>query len=298
MKIFVTGASGFVGRKLLPRLEDAGHVPTGIDREVDVTDSDSLEPALRSHAPDAIIHLAAMSSVAQSWREPKECFRLNLGGTRTLLRAAKTCCPDARILLIGSADQYGTAEPREKGFDESAPLRPISPYARSKASAELLGQQAAQLGQDVVRVRAFNHTGRGQPDHFVASSFAHQVADIHLGRQEAILRVGNLDSVRDFLHVDDVLDAYVALLGPDVPADVYNIASGQGIRIGDVLDQLIAIAGVDPVIETDPERFRPTDWSVGDTSRLRSVTDWAPKISLQAILKELYEDWLEQGRAA
>ena len=144
----------------------------------------------------------------------------------------------------------------------------------------------------MVRIRAFNHTGRGQPDHFVVSSFARQVADIRRGRQDPVLRVGNLESVRDFLHVQDVLDAYLALLDPSVPADVYNVASEHPISIREVLDRLIAMAEIDPSIETDPERWRPTDWLVGDASKLRALTGWKPRIALQAILREVYEDWL------
>ena len=143
-----------------------------------------------------------------------------------------------------------------------------------------------------VRIRAFNHTGAGQSDQFVASSFARQVARIRLGRQEASLRVGNLDSVRDFLHVDDVLDAYVALLDPSVPAAVYNVAGERATPIRDVLDRLVALAGVAPRVEVDPDRFRPTDWLVGDSSRLTRATGWRPRTSLDAILRELYEHWL------
>ncbi len=295
MRVFVTGASGFVGRVLTPRLEDAGHQAIGADREVDITDSAALERALRVHQPDAIVHLAAMSSVATSWRQPAECFRLNFVGTRTLLRGVEAICPAARVLLIGSADQYATTSAGSRGIDEQTPLRPRSPYARSKAAAELLGQSAAARGLDVVRIRAFSHTGPGQSDHFVVSSFARQVADIRRGRQDPVLRVGNLESVRDFLHVQDVLDAYLALLDPELPADVYNVASEHAVSIQQVLDQLIAMAEISPNIETDPERWRPTDRLVGDASKLRALTGWKPRISLEAILRELYEGWLATG---
>jgi GDP-4-dehydro-6-deoxy-D-mannose reductase len=294
MKVFVTGASGFVGRKLVPRLEAAGHTTIGADREVDVTNPSSLHRALGQHRPDAIIHLAAVSSVAASWREPERCFHINFRGTRNLIHAAEELCPAARLLLIGSADEYATTTPQKSGFDESTPLRPRSPYARSKAAAELLGEAAAVRGQDVVRVRAFNHTGRGQSDQFVVSSFARQAAEIRRGVQEPVLRVGNLDSVRDFLHVDDVLEAYVALLDPAVPADVYNVASERAVAIREILQCMLELAEIDPVIERDDERWRPTDWSVGDASKLRSVTNWEPKVTLDALFRELYDDWLER----
>ena len=277
---------------------EAGHDAHGTDREVDVTNPVAIQAALANHAPEAIVHLAALSSVATSWREPHLCYRQNFVGTRSLLAAAHSACPDARVLLIGSADQYAATTPAAEPIDETTPLQPRSPYARTKAAAELLGAAAARSGQNVVRVRAFNHTGAGQPDFFVVSNFARQVARIRLGHQEPIMRVGNLESVRDFLHVDDVLDAYLALLDPSVPAATYNIASGRSTSIQEILDRLIEIAGIDPRVERDPDRWRETDWLVGDASRLRQATGWQPKISLETILVELYEDWLSKEAEA
>jgi GDP-4-dehydro-6-deoxy-D-mannose reductase len=298
MRVFVTGASGFVGRRLMRLFREAGHDAHGADREVDVTNLDTIRGALERHAPEAVVHLAAMSSVATSWREPHLCYRLNFIGTRTLLAAAHSACPDARVLLIGSADEYAATTPATAPIDETTPLRPRSPYARTKAAAELLGAAAARRGQSVVRVRAFNHTGAGQPDLFVVSNFARQVARIRLGHQEPVMRVGNLESVRDFLHVDDVLAAYLALLDDGVPAETYNIASGRSTSIQEVLDRLIEIAGISPRVERDPARWRETDWLVGDASRLQAATRWQPQVSLEAILKELYEDWLSKEAEA
>lgn len=298
MRIFVTGASGFVGTRLLPRLAAAGHDAIGADREIDVTDLEAIRKALEIARPDAVIHLAAMSSVAQSIREPDLCHRLNVGGTKNLLRAVESAVPSARVLLIGSADQYSPSSAPSRPLDESAPQNPRSPYARSKTEAEALGVAAMQRGLDVVRVRAFNHTGAGQSDQFVVSSFARQVAAIRLGQQEPVMRVGNLESVRDFLHVDDVLRAYLALVDPSVPADVYNVASGRSTSIQEILDRLIEIAGIAPRVERDPERFRPTDWLVGDAAKLMAATGWRPEIELDAILRELFEDWLEREGSA
>lgn len=296
MRVFVTGASGFVGRRLLPRLRSAGHDVIGADRETDVTNPDAIRGALSAARPDALIHLAAMSSVAQSWREPELCYRVNFIGTRTLLAAVADACPETRVLLVGSADEYAAnASALDRPIDEAMPLRPRSPYARSKAAAEALGRRAAECGRDVVRVRAFNHTGAGQSDDFVASSFARQLAEIRLGLREPVMRVGNLDSVRDFLHVDDVLRAYLALLDRAVPARAYNVASERATPIREVLDRLIALAGVEVRIERDPARWRETDWLVGDASRLRDATGWQPEIELPAILEELYEDWLDKA---
>jgi GDP-4-dehydro-6-deoxy-D-mannose reductase len=291
MRVFVTGASGFVGRRLLPVLTAAGHEAIGVDRETDVTDSGAIQRALEAHSPDAVIHLAAMSSVAQSWRQAEACYRLNFNGTRNLIRAIEATRPAARLMLIGSADQYSATSPQGRAITETTALRPRSPYARTKAACELLGTEAADRGLDVVRVRAFNHTGAGQADAFVVSSFARQVAAIRRGQQTPVMRVGNLESVRDFLHVDDVTRAYLALLDPAVPAEVYNVASGRATSIQEVLDRLLALAGVEARIERDPDRWRETDWLVGDASRLRDATGWQPEIPLESILQEIYDDW-------
>ncbi len=292
MRVMVTGASGFVGRRLLPCLVRAGHDAIGIDREVDIRDASAMSARVAAIQPDAVIHLAALSSVAYSLRAPEDCYRVNFLGTRALLASVAAEAPAARVLLVGSADTYTATSPQSEPLTESTPLRPRSPYARSKAAAELLGRRAVERGLDVVCIRAFNHTGAGQSDQFVVSSFARQLAAIARGRQPPLLRVGNLDSVRDFLHVDDVIEAYLRLLDRSVPADVYQVAGGVAIPIRSVLETLIRIAGVAPRVEVDPARLRPTDWLVGDTTRLRRATGWQPRIEVDALLREVYEDWL------
>lgn len=291
MRVMVTGASGFVGRRLLPRLARAGHDAVGIDREVEIQDARALAARIAAIRPEAVIHLAALSSVAHSLRTPDACYRVNFLGTRALLTSVAAEAPGARILLVGSADAYSATSPRAEALTEATPLRPRSPYARSKAAAELLGRLALARGLDVVCVRAFNHTGAGQSDQFVVSSFARQLAAIASGRAEPLLRVGNLDSVRDFLHVDDVIEAYLGLLDRNVAADVYQVAGGIGISIRSVLDALIGIAGIAPRIEIDAERWRPTDWLVGDATRLHRATGWQPRIAIDTLLREVYRDW-------
>ncbi len=291
MRVFVTGAAGFVGRRLLSRLADQGAQAVGVDREVDVTEAAALERAIEGCKPDAIIHLAAVSSVVSSWQDPAATFRVNFLGTRCLLQCAARRAPRARIVLVGSADQYGRGAPGAPPFRETDPQSPRSPYARSKAAAEQLGTLAAAQGFDVVRVRAFNHTGPGQSKDFVASSFAHQIAEIAAGLRAPQLRVGNLDSVRDFLDVDDVVGAYLALLDPTVPAGIYNVASGGGVAIQELLDQLIELAGVSPVVEVDSELYRPTDQLIGDASRLHDATGWRPRTPLRSTLTALLADW-------
>jgi GDP-4-dehydro-6-deoxy-D-mannose reductase len=149
----------------------------------------------------------------------------------------------------------------------------------------------------VVRVRPFNHTGAGRPDRFVESSFARQIAEIEAGLRPPEMAVGNLDAVRDFLDVEDVIGAYVRLLEPGVPAGVYNVASGTGTRIRDLLDLLLAQSEVRPEVETDEARWRPADTSVGSAERLAKATGWAPEIPLQETLKNLLDGWRQAVRA-
>jgi len=291
MRVLVTGAGGFVGQHLLPAMRDSGMEPIPSDRELDVRDTPLLAAAIEKANPGAIIHLAALSSVADSWRDPAACFRVNFLGTRSLLAALEQCAPRARLLLVGSADEYETTRPEAAPYVEEAGLRPRSPYARTKAAGELLGGLAAGRGLDVVRVRSFNHTGAGQSDRFVTSSFARQVAMIEAGLQEPVMRVGNLDSVRDFLDVDDVVAAYLRLLDPSVPAGVYNVASGCPVEVRTLLALLLELAGVEARIEVNPDFFRPTDQLVGDATRLREATGWEPKISLRKTLAALLDYW-------
>ena len=265
---------------------------------MDVADPSAVEARLEEVRPEAIVHLAAQSSVAISWQKPELTYRVNYVGTRVVLEAARRVAPEARVILVSSADVYGSSPPGAGPFTEESPLRPRSPYARSKAAADLLGGVFAARGLDVVRVRPFNHTGRGQTDVFVLASFARQVATIEAGRSEPVLRVGNLDSVRDFLDIEDVVDAYALLLGRDVRPDAYNVASGVGVRIGDALESLCELAGIEPRVEVNPDYIRPTDIAVGDARHLRSETGWEPRVPFRQTLAALLAGWRERISAA
>jgi GDP-4-dehydro-6-deoxy-D-mannose reductase len=301
VQVLVTGARGFVGQRLLPRLTAAGWRTRGIDREVDVTQAGALIEVVAESAPDAVVHLAALSFVPDSVRDPAASFRVNFLGTRHLLEAVRLHAPGARVLVVSTGHVYGAA-PDHASFDESAPLRPDSPYARAKAAADLLARCYAERGLDVVRVRPFNHTGAGRPEQFVESSFARQIAEIAAGRRTPRLSVGNLEAVRDFLDVEDVVDAYLRLLDPAVPTGVYNVASGTGRSIAEVLDTLLELAGVGPrgaalEIAVDAARWRPADRAVGDASKLRATTGWSPRVDFRETLRAIFDGW-RQGLSA
>ncbi len=297
MRVWVSGAGGFVGTWLLPRLARDGHDVTSTDREVDVRDAAAVADAIAGARPDAIVHLAALASVASSYADPEAVARVNYFGTLHVLRAALRHAPHARVLLVSSSEIYGgsaTSAP----IAEDAPLAPVSPYACTKAAADLLGAAFAESGLDVVRARPWNHTGPGQTDSYVASSFARQLAEMVLEKRDPVLRVGNLDTVRDFLDVADVVDAYVRLLDPAVPRGAYNIATGVPVRVAQLLDGLIEHAGLRPQLEVDPARHRPDRPSVGDASRLRRATDWSPRIPLDRTLARLFDAWLRRLSAS
>jgi GDP-4-dehydro-6-deoxy-D-mannose reductase len=294
MKVWVTGAGGFVGARLVARLRALGHEASGADREVDVSDPLAVREALAAAAADAVVHLAGVTFVPHAEADPGVAFRVNTLGTQHVLAGALEAVPRARVLVVSTAAVYGTAPPGAPPFDEASPLRPHDAYGRTKAAADLLAGVAAARGQDVVRARPFNHTGAGRPDHFVESSFARQLAEIEARRREPVLRVGNLDSRRDFLHVADVIDAYAALLDAGVPAGIYNVASGASCTMREVLDRLLARSRAAPRIEVDPARFRPTDASCGTASKLAAATGWSPRRSLDDTLAELLDHWRRQ----
>jgi GDP-4-dehydro-6-deoxy-D-mannose reductase len=290
----LTGASGFVGRRLLLRLVAEGHEAIASSDDLDIRDLEQFEGQLARVSPDAIIHLAAQSSVAASWQDPADCFRVNFLGTRNLLEIVARRLPRARVLLVGSADAYKTTQANAAPHPETIGLRPGSPYARTKAAAELLGALASERGLDIMRTRSFNHTGAGQSDVFVASSFARQIAEIAAGIREPRVAVGNLESIRDFLDVEDVVAAYIRLLDPTIEAGVFNVASGVPLKIATLLDTLIELGGVDPEVTINPDYFRPTDHLVGDPTRLREATGWRPSIALRETLASLLESWRTQ----
>jgi len=279
--VLVTGAAGFVGGHLLRELGERA-----VAASADVTDAAEVARDLREAEPDAVVHLAAYASVADSWENPVEVWRVNTLGTVALLEAVRAERSAARVLVVSTSEVYGRAEALPTPEEE--PLRPLSPYAASKAAAELACERAARAdGMDVVVARAFPHLGPGQDERFAVASWAAQIARLE-ARGGGTLAVGDLSVERDLTDVRDVVRAYRLLLEPSVAAGTYNVASGRAVRLAEVVETLVGLARCSVAVEVDEERLRPADVPVlcGDASRLAEATGWSPTIPLEQTLAD------------
>lgn len=295
-RILVTGASGFVGGHLLPALKAAFPEAEVYAEHIDVTDHDAISNAVRDVRPDACIHLAAITTVAAARQDPDRAWHVNLHGTLNLARSTLAHARDCRLLFASTAEVYGRSFADGQPLQETAVLAPMNSYAATKAAADLALGAMANEGLRVVRLRLFNHTGPGQSDAFVLPAFARQIALIESGRQASPLRVGGLDSMRDFLDVRDVCRAYVACLrrGAELaPATILNIAAGVPRRIGDMLGELLDLAGLHTEIATDTARLRGPEIqsAIGDAGRARQLLGWTPTIPWQQTLADVLADW-------
>ena len=312
MRALVTGAAGFVGqwlcRELLhagwdvwgTRLGDAlppGALDSETSRAVHWWEGDLRAPAAAREAidaatPDAVFHLAAIAHVLSADAEPAGTLEVNVIVLSRLLahvrarRAAGTL--DPMVMVVGSGEQYGRHDPAEMPLGERAAQQPMGVYAASKAAQEVVGLEAHRSGGvRVIAVRPFNHTGPGQSPNFVVPALVRRA--IALRGTSRPLVMGNTETVRDFSHVEDVVRAYVALAERGVPGEAYNIASGVGTRMAALALRILALAGVDAKLQTDPALVRPADVPalVGSAAKLRAATGWAPRHSLDTILEEL-----------
>jgi GDP-4-dehydro-6-deoxy-D-mannose reductase len=315
VKVLVTGADGFVGRWLVRRLLDdgrevyaavrpaAGTSPAddGLSADeraavrwlpLELTDPDSVRKCV-DLPYDAVVHLAAVASGSTAARDPGYAWTVNAAGTArvasVLADAKASGRGDSVLLYVSSAEVYGAGPhaPRR----ETDPTAPCSAYAASKLGGEVAALEAwRRAGLRVVIARAFAHTGPGQDARFVVPAFAQR---LKFAKRIAapVVKVGNLEPVREFLHVKDVVDAYARLLVRGEPGEVYNVAAGQGITLEDLLFTLAAMVGVRPILEADPELMRAADIPhlVGDGSKLRMATGWAPRILLEQALGEVLD---------
>jgi len=313
-KVLITGIAGFVGSHLAQRLassfevwgihiEDAQPNLDGIGGlnliHCNLLDVNAVNDAFTRVRPTAIVHLAAQSAPGLSFNSPAETLRTNIFSTLNIFEAAAKACPDAVILNIGSGDEYGDVREADLPLKETAELRPLNPYSVSKVATDMLGfQYWKRKGLKVVRCRPFNHLGPRQSPQFVASDFARQIAECEAGiKKEKALKVGNLESAKDFLDVRDVTAAYELLIEKACYGEVYNICSGQTVKIRWLLDTLLSFSTERIAVTEDPEKMRPTDSLAicGDASKLRSL-GWEPSHSLADGLKMLLEYWRAKVR--
>jgi GDP-4-dehydro-6-deoxy-D-mannose reductase len=314
--VLLTGGSGFVGNHLLGALAarhpDAklvclcrpGEQPARADitfLTADLTDEASIDAAVDQVQPDLVLHLAAQASVGDAFSSAAQTWRVNFCGSMWLGNAIARCCPQATFLFISSSEVYG-ASFRNGPAREDTPLMPLNAYARSKAAAEAMLADILPESTRLIIARSFNHTGAGQDERFVLPAFAAQIARIERGAQAARLSVGNLSPRRDFMDVEDVVEAYIRLVEtPGLPPRaIFNIASGEAHAIRDVLDRMRKLAHASFEIKADPDRVRSSEIACarGDASKLHKATGWAPRRSLDDTLSRLLDHWRERVAAA
>ncbi|HPM75511.1 MAG TPA: GDP-mannose 4,6-dehydratase [bacterium] len=309
MKILVTGASGFVGRHLTDHLRAHGDqvvaafFPAGLEPDetiehrelLDIREAQAVERLLAAYDIDAVIHLAAQAFVPEGEINPAETMAINIGGTANLLRALTLHRPRARLLLVSSAEVYGSAPPEKMPFTEVSQPQPANFYAQSKLLTEQLALYQARLhGLDVIVARPFTHIGPGQSPRFSISGFARQLAEIKAGRQQPVLRVGNLSARRDITDVRDVVSAYRLALRSVSSGSIFNICTGKAFIIEELVRKLIGIAAMEIDIEIDPTRLRPIDLPVlyGSADKLLRETGWRPQRPIEETLRDIYRYWV------
>ena len=310
-RVLITGAAGFVGSYLAEECarhgwdvhgtarpgEQRGNlaaVPLAAVYPVELSDAAAVRSLIAEARPAQVYHLAAQASVQQAWHDPMATLNNNIAAQLHLLSAVRELCPQTRVLVVSSSEVYGAVDRARLPVNEDEPLGPLDPYAVSKVTQEMLGlQHYLAFKLPVVRVRPFNHMGPRQRTGFVAADFARQVAAIEAGLSEPVIAVGNLAAVRDLSDVRDVVRAYVLALRDGEPGAVYNVASGRGLAMSDLLRAFIDQASVQIETVADPARLRPIDRPiiVGDAARLRARTGWAPSIPLAQTVRDTLDYW-------
>lgn len=321
MRVLITGITGFAGSHLADYIlanypgveihgtrrwrskEDAADHLIGrvTFHECDITDAHNMYHVIEKVKPDRIFHLAAQSYIPASWDSPAETFHTNIVGQCNLLEAIKHLRPsgyDPVVQIAGSSEEYGMVSPDALPIRETTPLWPLSPYAVSKVAQDYMGFQYWRSYRiRAIRARAFNHEGPRRGEVFVISNFCKQIAEIESHLRPAVIYVGNLEAIRDFTDVRDMVRAYWLAAEACEPGEVYNIASGRGHRIADVLEQLLKLAQRKGIrVEQDPQRMRPSDVPVlvGDCTKFRGATGWMPQIPFEQTLRDSLEYWRER----
>jgi len=316
LKALITGSGGFAGGHLAEYLlQHTDWEVAGLDlvagrpaawrdkmtqRVGDIlTDLAQLQAFFAEIRPDYVFHLAAQAFVPSSWADPWSTLANNIRGQLNVLLAAISLGTMPRVLVIGSAEEYGAVTSADLPIDEETPLRPTSPYAVSKVTQDALGYQYyASHRLPVIRVRPFNHIGPAQSPAFVTSDFAKQVAEAEAGQREPILRVGNVEVRRDFSDVRDIVRGYHLALTRGEPGEVYNLGAERSYSIRQVLDILLSLSRVKMTVEQDPKRLRPAEIPdlVADCARIRAKTGWKATIPVEQSLYDVLEYWRGQVR--
>lgn len=305
-KALVTGINGFAGSFLASYLLNLGYEVHGTIKSetnnlkgieeklqlypLDLLDREKVKEVVSKVRPNFIFHLAALTSPAQSFKDPASFFTTNISAQLNVFDSLiESGLLDTRVLITSSAEVYGMVKPGDLPVDEETPLRPASPYAVSKIAQDYLGLQYFLSNKlQVIRVRPFNHVGPRQSPDFVVASFAKQIADIEKGEVTPVIKVGNLDAKRDFTDVRDMVKAYELIINKGEIGEVYNIGSGKSHQIKEILEKLLSMSQKEIEIEIDPSRLRPSDVPdiVADSLKLKSLTGWSTEIPLEQTLKD------------
>lgn len=315
MKALITGVTGFAGSHLADLLIDTfGWEVHGIRRprsrvefirydihfhEGDITDFCSMLEIISKVKPDYLFHLAAQSFVPLSWEAPKATLDTNIIGTVNVLEGVRRFSPETTVHIAGSSEEYGMVNPDECPITEQQPLRPLSPYGVSKVAADLLAQQYYRsYGLKTIITRAFNHTGPRRGEQFVTSKIARQLALIKLGEVKPVLTLGNLEAVRDFTDVRDMVKAYMLATERCQAGQPYNIGTGVGHTVAEVVRLLKKVSGVDAEIKQSPQLMRPSDVPrlIADPQPFKWATGWEPQIPFEQTMWDLFDYWMETLR--
>lgn len=315
MKVLITGITGFAGGHLTELLARDSYEIYGTYLDpfnpkslspfqqkatfypCDLTQPEAIEAVVKTVQPDFVYHLAGMSHVQKSWSLRETTLKVNLFGSLNLLESLRKFAPSARTLIVSSGEVYGEVPLDLQPISENFPIRPMTPYAVSKASLELLCYPYIYGDKlHIIIVRPFNHTGPRQNPTFVCSDFARQIAEIEKGLREPRIYVGNLDTRRDFSDVRDVVRGYQMIMKKGQTGEIYNIASGKAYAIGELLDILLGLSRVKIQVSPDPERIRPSDIPLllGDNTKVRHQIGWEPEISIQDTLRDILSYWRER----
>ena len=309
MKVLVTGAGGFVGQHLLNKLLMKKNEVVAINRknniflssldipvyETDILDFDTILNCIKKEKPDVLIHLAAQSNVGISWNKPILTASTNIEGSLNLYKAFFEVNPNGKFINIGSSDEYGLTAKLGIPLVEEMECKPQNPYSISKYCTEQMILQLAKKDKvNVVSTRSFNHFGPGQNTGFVISDFASQVAKIKKGLVENKIFVGDLSASRDFLYIDDVVDAYIKIAENKIPNGVYNISSGIGIKIEYILNKLIELSNMNIEVIIDKNKFRPAEVKkfIGNSDKLKELVGWKPNVNFDDGLEKTLNYWI------